>query len=613
VESLQRFPFGYMGFAGELATIGLPEVFRNVAFNGLTGVLTVTERDRTAAIFFEDGTIRAYRANRALDYEAIAERADAAPPDAIDVARRRGRRQTLRNTLHATGVLDAERYDIGVRTAVEEEVILLFGRKEASFVFDENTPPANAFDAEQLECNLDIDPETLAMEAVRRNDEWHDIARNIGSDTEIFLASHADPDPETMPEARALLQLLDGTRDLRTAIEALPYGRFHALRLVAQLVDQGLVTRASATQLRELARSAREQGEINRAVQYLVSALDRDGDELDVRRELIALHESAGRKSDAVREHKLLAAAQEERGDIKGAIESYERAVELLPHETDTLARIAAIHEARGDVRAYCAAGRRLGKALRSQRRYEEAIVVYQDLLAREDDDSSLREAIATTYIKLYEPRKAADELLKLAADAQAGGKYERALHFYRSVLAVDRDNAEAAEMVEEIESGHLARVRARRRRRALYATLAIIVGVGLWQLGREIFAREALHNAARASVSGLVRNGAEGQAVESLFLYARICEDFLWTRGASRAEEMVQTLLIAELNRLRTVAVHDPDAAEATLSQIGYVPIPSEHKPLWRAGRDDLLRRIEHARVNGAPALDPRQQPLPR
>ena len=597
-----------MGFAGELATIGLPEVFRNVAFNRLTGVLTIAERDRKSALFFDDGMIRAFSsgAGHNLDYEAIAERADAAPTNAIDAARRRGRRESLRSVLAAAGVLDETRYDAGVRTVVEEEVILLFGRREASFVFDENPPKSGVFDIEQLECRLEIDPETLAMEAVRRNDEWHDIARHIGSETEIFLAGDVEPPPDTTPEAVTLLRLLDGTRDLRSAIDALPFGRFHALRLVAHLVDQGLVTRASADQLRELASGARERGEINRAAHYLVSALDREGNDLDVRRELIALHESSGRKNDAAREYKRLAAMQEERGDIAGALDSYEHAAELLPHETDTLARVAAIHEARGDVKAYCDVGRRLGKALRSQRRYEQALIVYQDLLARDDEDSSLREAIATTYIKLYEPQKAAEELVALAAEALAAGKWERALHFYRSVLAVDRDNPEAKERIEEIESGHTARLRIRRRRRMLYAVFAIIVGFGTWQLVREIFAREALHNAGRAAVSGLVRNGAEGHAVESLRLYARICEDFRWTRGASRAEEMVQTLLIAEINRVRGVAPRDPDAAEAVLRQIGHVPLPTEHKRLWRAGRDDILRRIQQTRANGVPALGP-------
>ena len=50
-----------MGFAGELTTIGLSEVFQNVAFNRLTGVLTVSERDRRASVYLEDGTIRAFR------------------------------------------------------------------------------------------------------------------------------------------------------------------------------------------------------------------------------------------------------------------------------------------------------------------------------------------------------------------------------------------------------------------------------------------------------------------------------------------------------------------------------------------------------------------------
>ena len=74
-----------MGFAGELTTIGLSEVFQNVAFNRLTGVLTVTERGRRAAVYLDDGMIRAFRpdADRTLDYVAIAERHHVAASQAV--------------------------------------------------------------------------------------------------------------------------------------------------------------------------------------------------------------------------------------------------------------------------------------------------------------------------------------------------------------------------------------------------------------------------------------------------------------------------------------------------------------------------------------------------
>ena len=62
-----------MGFAGELATIGLAEVFQNLAFNKLTGTLLLEESSRAAHVHFEAGVIRMVSrgADNPYDYAAI--------------------------------------------------------------------------------------------------------------------------------------------------------------------------------------------------------------------------------------------------------------------------------------------------------------------------------------------------------------------------------------------------------------------------------------------------------------------------------------------------------------------------------------------------------------
>ena len=63
-----------MGFAGELTTISLDEVFQNIATNRLSGVLNVTQRERQACILFEEGLLTAMDpgTEKGFDYEAIA-------------------------------------------------------------------------------------------------------------------------------------------------------------------------------------------------------------------------------------------------------------------------------------------------------------------------------------------------------------------------------------------------------------------------------------------------------------------------------------------------------------------------------------------------------------
>jgi hypothetical protein len=85
-----------------------------------------------------------------------------------------------------------------------------------------------------------------------------------------------------------------------------------------------------------------------------------------------------------------------------------------------------------------------------------------------------LREALAEVYVKLSKPKKAAEEFLPLAERAYVKGNFNDALHHYRNVLRVDRGCSEAAERIDEIESGRIRLHRAARRRQTVAACGAV-------------------------------------------------------------------------------------------------------------------------------------------
>jgi len=582
-----------MGFAGELTTIGLSEVFQNVAFNRLTGILTVSERDRKASVYIEEGTIRAFKpeGERPLDYVAIAERAHAASVDTLRQAARRLRRRTLKEALKAIATFDEDRFDAAVQAALKEEIILLFSWREASFVFEEGRAQAGAFDREQLDCHVALDPHVVIVEAARRVDEWDAISSQVRSETDIFLPAKA-LDEQAPAAWREVVGRLDGTRDVRRLIDELPYGRFEVLRHLAALSEQGFVVRAAPAQLCALARAAEEQRDMDRAVRQLEAALTMDPSHLEARHELIRLYERAGRRAEASGEYKRLGRAQEAAGDPQGALESYAKATALVPYDVEALERIAAIYEA-GDAKEHMRAGLRLAEALSTQSLLDEALEVYKKLLAIDQESVILRESLAATYIKLHESKLAARELLFLAQRAWDKKDFDRALNYYRNVLAVDRDCEEAAKRIEEIErTRHTARGR-RRRRRVAFTLLGLLLGGGLWQGSREWFAAEALHEASRAALGGLVRRRADDAVAEAIEAYARLPQEFPWTVGASRAEETVRALLLDQLASIRLEAQEDPSAAETRLRRLSRVKWPDEVKRLWTEGRDRALEDI--------------------
>jgi len=584
-----------MGFAGELTTIGLSEVFQNVAFNRLTGVLTVRERGRRAAVYLDDGMIRAFKpdTDRSLDYVVIAERHHVAPSQAVRDAAKRRRRRTLKEGLQNLKGFDEVRYDAAVAAAIKEEVILLFGWRNASFVFEESRPRDGTFDKEQLDCDIAIDPQTVAMEAARRVDEWETIAHQVETDRDIFLPVDAQLADDATPVMREIVDKLDGTRDLSQIIEEVSYGRFEVLRVVATLSEHGNVVRATPDQLRDLAKEAEEKREIHRALRFLESALQMDSTNLDLRAELVVLYERAGRRTEAANEYKRLGRAQEEGGDLDGALESYGRAAALVPYEADALERIVNIHDARGDKGAFMRAGLRLAEALSTQALLEEALDVYRRLLDQDHDSVVLRESIAATYIKLHESKKAAKELLHLAQSAWQQQKFDRALHYYRNVLAVDRDCEEAGLRIEEIERGRAQMRRRASRRRIVVMLSTLLFGLALWQGSREWFAQAALHEAAHVTFNGLPRRNIDDSMVDAVAIYAEVHREHPFTFASGLAEETVRDLLLSELERIREAVADDPDEAERLVRRLSSVRWPREVKRLWRDSRDLMLETI--------------------
>jgi len=589
-----------MGFAGELSTIGLAEVFQNVAFNRLTGTLAVTGREQRVSIHFDAGRVRLFSPGpgQAMEYPRIAAKAGAAPADIIAELAARRRKKTFRSALRQAGCLDEEIYDEAVADAIREEIIVLFSWRKASFVFEEGKPDELVFDREQRECSISLDPQGLAMEAARRIDEWASISRHIASEKEIFLPAEGVVAETLDEEVRPLAELLDGTRDIAGLVDALPHGKFHVMRLLTRLMDEGVVVRATSEHLRTCATQAQAGGDIHRAVRHLEAALEREDGDLETRRELARLYERAGRKEDAAREHKRLAFAQAEKGDLDAALEAYSRAAELLPHDTAALEKIAEIHDARGDRAAHLKAGRRLGEALVQSAMYEQALPVYKRLTQEDPQNASLRAALAAVFVKLHEPKKAASELLDLADACYARGSYEEALLQYRNALAIDRACTKAGERIEEIESGAVRARGLARRRRFFAVGLTLVLSLLTWQLAREWIGRGALIEAGSAARTGLAA-GRRVPAQTVLRAYIHVVKDFPYTRAASRAQEEARGLLLEELLHLGSLAAIDFSAAEREIRRLDDPPppFPDELRRIWADGRDRILRSISQGR----------------
>ena len=175
-----------MDLAGKLSTLGLAEVFQNIAFNNHTGTLLLKHGAKKAWIGFDSGRIRASKvADEKLDYLDIARRSELASEEVL--AKAAAGRRTLKSYLLAAGELDESTYDATIAAYVQEAILPLFGWTRASFAFEEGKIKERIFDKEQLGCAVDLDPQGVAMEAARRADEWEGMEPYVPGDEDVLV------------------------------------------------------------------------------------------------------------------------------------------------------------------------------------------------------------------------------------------------------------------------------------------------------------------------------------------------------------------------------------------------------------------------------------------
>ena len=587
-----------MGFAGELTTISLEEVFENIANNRLTGVLTITTGDRQACILFEEGILRALDpgGDRGFDYATIAETAEVIDPEILQrIARRQGRR-TLKSLLRGREGFQEERFDKAVAAAVREEVIQILGMREAAFVFEEGFRYDAYFDAEQLGCDLIVDPLLVVSESSRRLEEWERISNAVHSEGDIFLrGSDLTTEFQTL-EATRIYDLLDGTRTVQKLVEDLPYSHFHVMRLLTEMAEKGVAQRATCDHLLRLAKDAVQAGELHRAIHHLEVIVEREPGHLPARDMIVDLQHRAGRKQEAARSYHELASIHLERGDLDSGLRAYEAAIELVPHDTDVLEAIVEIHESRAEEKPFVRWGRRLVEEMLRQGMHQEMVGVIPKLLRTAEGDRGFREALAVAHLKLHEREQAVEELVELARETYAAGDLPEALKYYRNVLAIDHASPEAQKRIKEIEAGKARNRRRNRVRRAVAALVTIFVAVSLWQGGREWLAHDALHSASLASLTALGRDPNDLSRSTSIALFANVAQKYPHTVGSAKAEESAWSMLLAELLRVRDTIESDPQAASRYLERLDRIDYPEGITYLWSNARDDLLRDIASA-----------------
>ncbi len=245
-----------MAIKGSLKEASLPDVLQLLALGKKTGCLAVADRQNFGYIFFEDGRITyASIVNRRDRIGDLLRKNQLVTTEQLDAAIRlqeSHRERRLGDILIETGALQREELERLLALQIEEAVYHLFTWTQGTFNFEAGVRP------EGQVFTVSINPESLLLEGARRVDEWSQIEKKIPSFDLVFATDATHPPTEEValsPAQARLLQLLDGTRDVRQVFDECSLIEFEAAQALYGLITAGYVRRVGTSARAEAPRA----------------------------------------------------------------------------------------------------------------------------------------------------------------------------------------------------------------------------------------------------------------------------------------------------------------------------------------------------------------------
>lgn len=508
-----------------MAAIPIADVATNLADNRKSGILTLHLGDEVRRIVFREGKIVSYGDSRGFSIPLWFEQKGMIDPAIFQKAMRRykkAKRKTFGEIVAKLGGMEHEVYISHVQSIAAEMLQETLTFREGTFEFDEREPTLEDGDREMLGCGVQLAMASLLMEAARQMDDWEAIRRSLPSDSDIYRITPSEKaalerEMEGDPAALAVIDLLDGTRSVRSVLNGSPTSRFDASRVLATLVSQQRARPVGGDELVEQVANG-ESEENSQALAQLRSALKREPGNRMLLQKLAELSVAEGLEKEGAVYHKMLANSFLDEGNLDGAIRELKRSLELKSNDIATWQKLYEFTDQKGDTEALLQLGNEIVQRLRDMDLNELArdhLLIMQEKFPK---NMSLRFEHADTLFALGERQEAIKKLLDLTRDCLQRGRHDDAEKALAKIIEYDPKHKRAREIYEKIRTGKIKKQRERRRtliRATIAAVLFALVG-GF--LGYDYHVRQEFAITTREVLAeGLIEKGEYDRALRRL------------------------------------------------------------------------------------------------
>ncbi|HVR74194.1 MAG TPA: DUF4388 domain-containing protein [Planctomycetota bacterium] len=501
-----------MSFQGDISSLSLSDLFQNLAANKKTGILKIQSAESERCVLFLNGKIVSYSDDQGFSISSwLVEKEVISGPQLEEAERRykKAKKKSLGEILRDLRFLPLDEYKPYLSNLIQETLYEVLSFEEGSFEFLEGDPGDDPAHREAMALGLEYTAQSLVMEAARRSDDWQKIRRHLPSESEIYVVTPAVRDrivSESKDEAmREAVQLLDGTRTLRQVIGKLPFSRFDACGVVAELVVE---KKAKPLDASSLAHFPTAGDDPKQSIACLKSILNREPGNSKVLERLAELHEKVGQRDESATCRKILAFAYIEDGDLKEAEKNLRRSLALNPRDIVSWQRLVDTIRQQGDTGKLAAFGgefadhfKRLGLMEIVRDHLVEMLKVFPDSLKFKLD-------LAEARFALGEQKACVEDLYALGVDLMKKSRLEEAGTIFQQILKYDSKHVKARQQIATISSGKIVRRKVLRRKlvRAAIAcvlllSIASLIGYDVWVRGellrvtRDVYADSLLEN----------------------------------------------------------------------------------------------------------------------